>query len=166
MRLLAATACCLLFACADEEPPDPPACDDAVVPGEVIDGALELGTGGPPDFVPAADGSSLELARGSQGGWMITPTLAAGKAALGGDGACVHLSIDVDLGTVEPPPHFEGTASDMAEDGGRWYTEPLLVLLSYDLAAVEGRTATITAMFEDDGVAASRQVAVRLENRE
>jgi hypothetical protein len=165
MRLLA-TACCLLLGCAAEQPPDPPDCDDAVVPGAVIEGALELGTGGPADFAPAADGSSMELARGSQGGWMITPTLAADQSALGGDGACVHLSIDVDLGSAEPAPHFEATVSDLAEDGGRWYTEPLLVLVSYDLPAVDERTATVTAIFEDDGVAARRQVAVRLENRE
>lgn len=128
--------------------------------------ALGLTGGGGNRFQPVADGASLELVLGSQGGWMITPVLAVDRSMMASDGACVHVAVEVDLGAGGQPIAFEVTLPELGGTDLHFYSEPLSVLLSYDLAELDGRTATITAVVTDDDVASSCQVAALLGNRE
>jgi hypothetical protein len=153
---------------------------DAASPGEEdcgaspeaatwIEDALALGLasdGAPAGFQPVVDGASLELVLGSQGGWMITPILAVDRSMMASDGACVDVAVEVDLGIGGEPFAFQVTVPELGGTDQHFYSEPLPVFLSYDLAELDGRTASITAVVTDDDVASSCQVAALLTNRE
>jgi hypothetical protein len=83
---------------------------------------------------------------------------------LGGDGLCVFVAVDVDLGSGDPPAHYESMLPEVADAAGRWYTEPLFVLLAFDLAAVDGRTAQVTSSYQDDGMVTASHLTVTLQN--
>jgi hypothetical protein len=107
-----------------------------------------------------------ELVLGSQGGWMITPILAVDRAVMASDGACVHVAIEVDAGLAGGPISYQAILPELAGGDDQAVSDELPVFLSYDLAELDGRAATITALVEDDDVASSCQVAVELANRE
>lgn len=159
-------AAALLAACA-AGPEQPETCEPPGAPAAVVEDALVLGLAGAGagGFEPLADGAPVELVLGSQGGWMITPVLAVDRAKMAGDGACAQVAVEVDLGAAEPV-RFELTVPELAGSDDHFYSDPLPVFLSYDLAELEQRQVLITAAFVDDEVASSCQVAVHLENRD
>jgi len=167
--LLLAAALTAAGCAADSQPADD--CSQPLSPASMVEDAVVLGLAGADgaagDFRPVADGGAMELELGSQGGWMITPTLAIDRAMMASDGACVHVTVEVALdgNPAMPPVGFDLMVPELAGTDDHFYSEPLPVLLSYDLAELDARTATISTTVEDDEVAASCQVAVRLENR-
>ena len=168
---LAAAALTLALAgcAADAAGPDGEDCGASPEAATWIEDALALGVasgGGAGGFQPVADGASLELVLGSQGGWMITPILAVDRSMMASDGACVHVAVEVDLGIGGEPIAFEVTLPELGGTDQHFYSDPLAVFLSYNLAELDGRTASITAVVTDDDVASSHQVAARLANRE
>jgi hypothetical protein len=164
-RILAAALLALVAAaCAAGD--DEADCAEPALPGALIEDALALGLAGSGSFQPVADGAAMELELGTQGGWMITPILAVDRRMMASDGACVHVSVQVDLGGGAAPIAFDMTVPELGGTDDHFYSEPLPVFLSYDVAALEGRAATITAVLEDDDVASTCQVAVELANRD
>lgn len=156
----------LVAACAADTGEEEAGCAEPAAPGSVIEDALALGRAGGGWFEPVADGAAMELVLGTQGGWMITPILAVDRRMMASDGACVHVAVEVDLGGGQAPIEFGMTVPELGGTDDHFYSEPLPVFLSYDVAALEGRAATITAVLQDDDVAATCQVAVELANRD
>jgi hypothetical protein len=166
-RIAAAVLLALLAAaCAADPGMDEAGCAEPAAPGSLIEDALALGLAGAGRFEPVAEGAAMELVLGSQGGWMITPILAVDRRMMASDGACVHVTVEVDLDGGDAPITFDVTVPELGGTDDHFYSEPLPVFLSYDVAALEGRRATITAVLEDDDVASSCQVAVELANRD
>ena len=168
MTRLAAILCAVCAACGTAgEPIEPGDCDPVGTtrPAEPAAHALAIGTGSGADFRPIGDAGSLELVLGSQGGWMVTPTLEVDLLAMASDRVCVALRVEADLGAGEAPL-LDVLLGELGESGDRWYSDPLQVFLSYDLAALEGRSATLVATFRDDDLVATSQVSVLLTNDE
>ena len=167
---IAALALALAAGCAaDAGPAGEDSCAAPEATTTWIEDALVLGLAGGGDgggFQPVADGASLELVLGSQGGWMITPVLAVDRSMMASDGACVHVAVEVDLGAGGQPIAYQVILPEIGGTDLHFYSEPLPVFLSYDLTELDGRTATITAVVTDDDVASSCQVAALLGNRE
>ena len=156
----------LVAACAADTGEDEASCAEPAAPASLIEDALALGLSGSGSFEPVADGAAMELVLGAQGGWMITPILAVDRRMMASDGACVHVAVEVDLGAGDAPIDFDMTVPELGGTDDHFYSEPLPVFLSYDIAALDGRAATITAVVADDDVAATCQVAVELANRD
>jgi len=166
-RILAAALLALVAAaCAADTGEEEVGCIEPAAPGSLIEDALSLGLVGGGSFQPVADGAAMELVLGSQGGWMITPILAVDRRMMASDGACVHVAVEVDLGGGDAPIAFDITLPELGGTEDHFYSEPLPVFLSYDVAALDGRAASITAVHEDDDVASTCQVAVELANRD
>lgn len=155
----------LAAGCAGGDGPSGDPCAEPDAPSAVIEDALALGLAGAGGFHPVADGGDLELVLGAQGGWMIAPVLAVDRATMASDGACVRVALEVDLG-AGAPVGLELTLPELGGTDDHFYSEPLPVLLSYDLAALDGRTATISALVTDDGVASACELAATLVNRD
>lgn len=158
MRTLAIAALALALAlagcAADAADPTDADCAPSAPVATVIDDALTVR-------------GAAELVLGSQGGWMITPVLAVDRTMMASDGACVRVALEVDLGAGGGEPiTYEVTLPELAGTDAHFYSEPLPVFLSYDLAELDGRTAIITALLADDDVASSCQVVAQLVNRE
>ena len=154
----------LCVGCAGSTESAPPGtCDEASAngAGSLVEGALSIGTGTGDDFRPLGD--TLELVLGSQGGWMVTPTLEVDLSAMATDGDCVRIDVSVDLGDGQELPYV-AILSELV--GERWTSEPLQLFLSYDLAAVEGQTAFLAASLEDDGVVATAEATALLTNQD
>jgi hypothetical protein len=165
VRAVAVVAAAVVVAgCGGEEVADP-GCETLESSGVSVDGAATLGLdrGG---FVAIEGGAALELELGTQGGWMVRPVVEIDAAALGAsDSSCVWVestaTIDGSADPVSMPqvPRF-------TYGGGRALSTPLLVLLSFDLEAIEGRDATITVRVEAPAAGATTSADVRLVNAE
>lgn len=131
---------------------------------EVVADAVAIGVGAPA-FVPLADGSEMELDFGTQGGWMIRPVLRIAPERLGvEDPACVWVEVVTAVDGLEELPTTT-ISVPFHEDGDHADSEPLLVLLAFDLEQVEGRSATITATVSGPVAQSTSVIAVDLVNR-
>lgn len=127
-------------------------------PGAAI---LGLDAGG---FAAIENGATLELELGTQGGWMVRPQVRIATSALGaGAGACVWIESTATIdGSADPISMVE--VPQFSYDGATGLSRPLLVLLSFDLGAVEGRDATIEVRVEGPGAGTTASVDVSLVN--
>lgn len=160
-RTLLALLC--LSACGTAGSGDDPDCLPSDTSGVDVDGAATLGldAGG---FAAIESGAALELELGTQGGWMVRPQVQFDAAALGaGDGACVWVESTATVdGSPDPISMFE--VPEFAYEGGTGLSRPLLVLLSFDLEAVEGRDATIEVRVEGPEAGSTAAIDVSLVN--
>ena len=151
--------------CGSEDEPDT-LCDELVSSGNVVDSGVTLGLGDPDTFEPIADGDELELELGTQGGWMVRPVARLDAAALGaGPDRCVWVETVAAIeGSADPVsltqvPTFDYNRANVL-------SSPLLVLLSFDLEAVDGRQATIDVRIEGPDAASTASIDVELVNLE
>ena len=165
MKLISALLAVLAIACAGQDDADL-LCDDFVAKPDSVERALAIGTTIGGDFVPIDADGSLELELGIQGGWMARPTLRIDAESLGAtDQSCIWVAIEAAVDGMDEPISMFTTAS-FQFDNGNGYSDPLEVLLSFDLEALEGRKATFEIRVDGPRAAASSIVDVVLVNAE
>jgi hypothetical protein len=145
----------ILLACSPGNE-NAPGCSDSTSHGEPVAGALEIGIGGPSDFRALFAGEMQELVLGSQGGYMVTPVFRVDAAALGTDGTCAFIEV---THTVEsmPPAHFHFMLPSFDASEPYWYIGSLPLFLSRETTSLVGKSCTLSALFQDGGVATSAE---------
>jgi hypothetical protein len=156
---------CGAVACSSpaETPAADSACDKPVTREISVEGALEIGNGGPNDFEPILDGDDEELVVGSQGGYMVTPVFRIDASLLGSDGVCPMLDVTHAIETREPAA-FSFRMRDQPAGDMYWFVGNLPLFLATDDADLLGKTCTLSATFRDDGRTASASVTTTLVN--
>jgi hypothetical protein len=140
------------FACAGagEAPVAVEDCSRVLPVREKVTGALAIGMMEAEGFREVKDGESLALIRGSQGGWMVVPTIRVDARGLGTNGACTELDIDSEVEALAPRLlHLEPSAASTQAD--HWYFSDLPVFLGVDLRELDGRACRLNVTFRDDG---------------
>lgn len=157
----------LVFAIACAGPKDSsPRCVDFEARADSVEGALSIGVNTGADFESIESESQVELELGTQGGWMVRPTLRIDAESLSVDAqSCIWVSIEAQVEGMSQPISFLDAPS-FAFEASMGYSEPLNVLLSFDLAALEGRAATLDVSVEGPSAAARTAVDVKLINGE
>jgi hypothetical protein len=143
------------------------ACTTDVAPSDLCDGSeadasfssLRLGVESGGAFVPIESGETLELVLGAQGGWMILPSLEA-ESDGAADPLCVSLEAEV---SGHPEPIAQRMRVRFEPSNGALYGGPFQFFLSFDVFALDGRSALLTARI---GSAAETSVEIVLANRE
>lgn len=156
-----------LVACGgdDAEPQTPdPQCMATDMPpsrGAPIAGALQIGAGGPADFREYADGDSIPIVRGPQGGYMAIPVFRVDSTLLGTDGACASLNV---IATVDAlgPQDFTIKLPAQSPADSVWFFGSLPLFLASDESELVDRTVTYDAAFFDDGKEADAEVSLLL----
>jgi hypothetical protein len=156
-------------ALACSSPPAAPAaagneCDQAVSRETPVEGALEIGNGGPNDFEPIVDGDDEELVVGSQGGYMVTPVFRIDASLMQSDGVCVMLDVTHAVEAHEPA-QFSFRVRDQPAGEMYWFVGNLPLFLATDDADLLGKACTLSATLRDDGRTASASVTTTLVNR-
>jgi hypothetical protein len=160
-----------LFACGsgrDDAEPKPDATCTGPTPtkGAPVDGALEIGANVAGTFQQYADGDSIELVRGSQGGVMGVPVFRVDARALGTDGACAYLKVIVSFDDASTPLTYDVRLPNSSPRDEYWSFTTLPLFLAYDASAVVGKTVTYNAAFRDDGEEADAQASLLLVDNE
>lgn len=152
-------------ACASQEE-EGARCEVFESSGTSRDGAVAIGSSAPGDFVSIDNDGTMELELGIQGGWMARPSLEIDAASLGADEeSCIWVSIDATIDGMDQPISVLETPAFQFQDGMA-YSAPLNLLLSFDLEALEGRTATFHVTVQGPEAAATSIVDVTLVNHE
>jgi len=165
LRSAIAAALLLLAACGGTGEGEKPPSDDCQAPsspGAPVEDALQIGTGGPRDFVALADGQNHELVLGSQGGYMPSPVFRVDAAAFGTDGECAYMHVDLDVDGRDRAS-FDFMVRPTSGDSA-WYFGGLPLFLSTDASALDGRSCRILASFNDDDRETSAEVQVILSD--
>jgi len=165
LRSLMFAAAPLFGACggADAEEPAPAGdCQAPSTAGTPVDGALQIGSGGPRDFKALSDGQSHELVLGSQGGYMPSPVFRVDGSAFDSDGVCAFMHVDLDVDGRDRATFDFMVRPTVAENA--WYFGGLPLFLSTDASVLDGRNCLIRATFNDDGREASAEVEVVLSD--
>ncbi len=155
-----------LVGCGSDHTPNPapnPVCTGPTpTRGDPVDGALEIGEGGPADFRQYADGDSTAIVRGSQGGYMALPQFRVDATALGTDGVCAYLKVIATLDDGSPPQTFDLRLPNSSPNDPFWYFGSLPLFLSSDESELVNRTVTYNAAFRDDDKEADAAVSLLL----
>ena len=156
-----------LFGCgggADgaEPKPDPVCTGPTPTRGTPVAGALSIGANVAGDFQPYADGDSIELVRGSQGGIMAVPVFRVDASALGTDGACTYLDVLVSFDDASSPLNYDVRLPNSSPHDPYWFFTTLPLFLANEPADVVGKTVTYNSAFRDDGQEADAVVSLLL----
>jgi hypothetical protein len=149
----------------DDGPPATCGSADAGPPGDPVAGALAIGLGEPASFQVIGEDEAVELVRGPQGGWMVTPVLRVDASKLASDGICAHIEIGAVVDGADPLEYVLDVPQ-LAEDASYLYTDALPVFLSFDVTALVGKACTLSATVGDEGATASAEVRIGLINQE
>jgi hypothetical protein len=122
---------------------------------DVAIGRLAIGTDETGAFVPVENGARMELVLGAQGGWMLLPVIEATTGKTADAAMCVELAAEID-GHSEPVAH-RVRARFRSRDGAL-YGGPFQFFLSFDLAALEGRSALLSARIAGSTEAVEHEV--------
>lgn len=154
----------MLSACGPDAPL-PVACEQLPSSLPSIDGAATFGAGELDDFRAVEDGAAMELVLGIQGGWMVMPRVRVDAAALGASpGSCVR---GTSTAVIEDAPAVGmQQVISLTYAGDQALSQPLYILLSFDLDAIEGRHASIQLDVEGPDARARANARVFLVNRE
>lgn len=155
-----------LVACGDGSSvtpvaPDPPCPGPAPTRAAPIDGALAIGAGGPTDFRAFADGDSIAIVVGSQGGYMALPVFRVDASALGTDGRCAYLKVIASAGALAPQT-FDIKLPSSSPSDPYWYFGSLPLFLSSNESDLVDQSVTYNAAFRDDGKEADAAVSLML----
>jgi hypothetical protein len=122
----------LLVACGPPEEESGFCARSRVDPGPTPVGRVVAGDGSAGAFVPWADGATVPLIFGFQGGVMVTPVLEveAGPPP-GPDGVCWLVAIDNRIASGPSVADYEDTYV-FFPDGGRYYTDAIPDFLGED----------------------------------
>ncbi|HUS63725.1 MAG TPA: hypothetical protein VMZ28_04240 [Kofleriaceae bacterium] len=122
---------------------DEPSCEpgDSALP----ESGIAIGVGDPGAFREVEDAGTLELVLGNQGGWMVLPVMRLEMGDVDMD--CLSASVGVDLRILDSDLTAAVPETQVAftEANGAWYSDPLYVFLSLDVADLEGQHAALAA---------------------
>lgn len=124
--------------------------------------AVAIGLGEPDGFIPLEDGDEVALVLGTQGGYMITPTIRV--AADDGDGDALCLMASLDNAMAAPSDIGPGVQAYLSFEmhGAYCYAANIFDLLAFDAAPLVGRALTLHALVRGDGFEGSDEVSVML----
>jgi hypothetical protein len=160
---MTAVLVCFTAACTKGEEPEPKSYSDCFSPvaGGPVAAEVAIGSGDAGSFQRFADGAEAELVLGSQGGYMIVPTVRVDALAFGltGAGACIDLETSI-AGRVISSPSFG--VPPLSNIGGYYYVERLPLFLASELSEVEDESCNVKATLRDGAREATGEARVRL----
>jgi len=153
----------LAAACADKEEPEPNYYEDCGTfqAGAPVAAGVAIGSGDAASFDAFADGADAELVLGSQGGYMIIPTVRIDAVAFGTDGQQACIDLETSIAGVSTSPISFGLPP-LSNAGGYFHVERLPLFLGSELSELEDESCRVTATLRDDGRTATGAVRVVL----
>jgi hypothetical protein len=149
--------------CTDGQEPEPKSYGDCYMrpASSPVAAEVVIGSGDAPSFQPFAHGADAELVLGTQGGYMIVPTVRIDALAFGpaGENSCIELQTRIG-GAVVSSPSF--SVHELTASEGHYYVERLPLFLSSELSGIEDERCSVTATLSTEGREATGEVEVVL----
>jgi hypothetical protein len=124
---------------------------------------VTLGSGDP--FVAYADAEAVQLIRGYQGGYMVTPSIRVAASAGDGERACLRVALENAFDDGGDGPASPGVLAMLVFErrGDQLCVDDLYDLLGLDRSALTGRTLALTVRVTGTDFTATDTARVALQ---
>ena len=128
---------------------------DLLEGGDDVPDALRVGLGGAGagEFAPIASGDAVELDMGTQGGWMVQPVARIDAEAID-TSVCPRLVYSLEVEGLDFAASYD-LRTTFHETGSAWSSDPVQLFIAFDIAEVDGHSATLSASVTDGDATAS-----------